>query len=350
MSFSIENNICYNFKNSMYIDIDGEVYPCTYGAPYINQGSSEGNIYKQKLEVIFNKRTGDIKLKPYCHSCTTCRLYTNKDSVYDVMFLKIDNLCNFSCLSCGKRDSTGFKKYDKSTKLNSIFDAIKDNIDFIDKFKRIIIVGGEPLISKNVLSFLKLLSKEKEIVIFSNLSIMSNEHIDELKKFSLVTFYCSIDDLNSINIREGFKKSIFFKNFKFLKKQRFNMYFNVTVSILNIFNLEKIFNTLKKMIDPNRVHFMKLLFPNEYNINILPVNVKKIIEKNLLSIAKECDKDFTGDRTNCYNSCNEIIKILYRDINYTIEDAVKKLEQEDIMRKTNYKSKFIDDYKKFIKK
>jgi len=350
MSLSTENNVCYNFKNSMYVDIDGEVYPCTYGAPYKSQGSSEGNIFINNLKDIFNKRTGNIGLKNYCHSCTTCRLYTNKEKTHDIMFLKIDNLCNFSCVSCGKRDSTGFKKYDKNTKLNSILNALEENIDFINNFSRIIIVGGEPLISKNVLKFLKQITKEKEIVIFSNLSIISKEHIEELKKFNLTTFYCSIDDLNVVNIREGFNKSTFFKNFLFLKDHNFNLYFNVTISILNIFQIKKIFNTLKKYTDPNRIHFMKLLFPKEYNINILPVKIKKLLEKELLAISSKCNQNFNGDRTNCYNSCHEIIKILYNDIGLTTSDLINKLQNEDIMRGTNFKNRFIKEYEKFSKK
>ncbi len=178
------------------------------------------------------------------------------------IILHITTSCNYNCSYC---DVIKDKKQISSKSLEDILEFIKNNKDYIDRFK---FFGWEPLLAWN--NIINIIDNSKKFIwnnfeIVTNTSLLNDEIWEYFEKFFKIIFF-SIDSENNFDYE---KVEEFIKKYNLQNK----IYFNLIISP----NKEK--NALEQ--------FYKL-----YNLwfrwfNILPVYITKIwTEENLKVLSK----------------------------------------------------------------
>lgn len=337
---------CNFLKNSLHIDMNGHVFPCTMSSS--NKDACFASLNEQTLEEIYNSRNSDNECRGFCARCLRYdRSYRDWDGEDEYYFLdlRFDNNCNFMCRTCHGVNSISFKKEDKTVKPYNIAPLIFKNMDFINKFKRIYIGGGEPFLSPSIKEFLQKLNRDKVLLISSNLSILKDDIIELLKEFKCVTFYPSIDGLNKVGeyIRHGFKNDIFFKNLETLTKH-FTCAPAITVSALNLASLSDIITKLSEYVNVNAMYLNVLDYPPEFHISVLPDHFKELYFAKIKYLESIADKDYVIDMPcNLYYGLKNIRKALdFKIENVDIKQTIKKLKELDVLRNEDYKILFGD--------
>ena len=253
--------------------------------------------------------------------------------------LRWTNSCNQACVYCGPGLSSKWAQ-ELGVKVNSKKDVRKDVKDFvfenISNLQNVYLAGGEPMLMKENLEFLKLL-KEKNpdctIRVNTNLSTTQTGIFDLLVSFPNVHWTVSVESLGQEYeyIRHHGSWSDFEKNLATIKKLKHKISFNMLHFILN-------YNSLFDCVD----HFRGLGFhdnsfiigplytPTHLNILNLPTPmVEKVVEriKNLLEDKPE------GYLKNSYE--NLLLYYTTTKWDRNIKDFVDKTKIRDARRGTD---------------
>lgn len=126
--------------------------------------------------------------------------------------ISLDNLCNLECRMCSSRFSTKLNSRDKLLDQKGLVGYKSNTVKFktlelmnvldLQNLKMIKLLGGEPLISPNLIAFLDRIPNPKnvEILIITNsTTIPSQSILDKLKTFKSVKFDFSIDGIYQYN-------------------------------------------------------------------------------------------------------------------------------------------------------
>jgi len=338
---------CNYLSNSLHIDINGNVFPCTITTS--NSAACLGNINITSLEEIYNNRAKDINCKDFCSRCLKYKKsYKDwNEDTHDYYFLDIrfDNNCNFMCRMCYGENSVSFKKEDNTVKPKSIISQLYKNFAFINKFRRIYIGGGEPFLSPSIATFLEMLSKDKTIMLSSNISIVKQELIDVLKQFRKVIFYPSIDGLDEVGeyIRYGFKTEIFFKNLQLLQSY-FECIPVITVSALNLLTLNKLIKKLGEYVDKNLIYINILDYPSEFHVSVLPSYLKDLYNSRIKSVRYNLNEYFYCDTPfNLYHGLVNIDMALSKSTSLDFNKMKNTLSATDKIRNQDYRVLFGGD-------
>ena len=231
-----------------------------------------------------------------------------------VLIIKPGNVCNLACRMCNPETSSSwytdaykiavkregvtenFAKYTKNFEhIRNGFN--KDNINFWSDLAEWLpglvfldIYGGEPFLSKELFDTLDKspTPENTSLRLHTNVTIYNKKYLEILSRYKSVNIGLSIDShipdqLNYIRypvdadeILENLQK---FKNF-FIDNSNVKLNITCTVNNLNIYNIDEIFTELSNYgID---VGFYFVNYPGEYDVRILPSNVKfEILNKNL---------------------------------------------------------------------
>lgn len=188
--------------------------------------------------------------------------------------LRLGNMCNIGCVSCGPGSSSFFvKEIDKKNygienfteTFKRQYNSVKtqslnwyQNPEFwkniekhLENVTYIYLAGGEPTIIKENWEFLEKVielgySKNIKLGISTNLTNVQPRHIDIYNSFRETRIYSSIDGFGKLNdyVRYPSKWSAISKNFETLCKKTDNQIvkFNVipVISILTIWTLDKL--------------------------------------------------------------------------------------------------------------
>lgn len=334
---------CNFIKNSAHIHPKGFMYPCTVSD--LTNGVM-GKICEEMFEDVFKNKL-EVS-KEICRRCieneaageaSFSRWKNNENEKYYFLDIRLDNNCNFKCLSCNGKNSISFKTEDITTKYTSLFKHLVKNIDFIKKFKRLYIGGGEPFLATEILNFLKMLNADQEILISSNISIIKQDIINELKKFKNVIFYPSIDHINDKGsyIRYGFNQQIFDKNFSFLSSL-FNCIPVITVSALNVHNIDLIINYLSNLTNINNIYLNILDFPDIMNVSVLPKILKAKATSALNNVILSTDIKYEIDAPyNTFKGANLLLKRIHLDNSHLFNNLIDSLKEKDALRNNSYK-------------
>lgn len=295
---------------------------------------------------------------------------TNADGSLENIHLKyidirFSNLCNFKCRGCGPTlSSAWFEDYHLMNnspglekKVNSI--AV-DSPFFWEELKKIIpgadiiyFGGGEPLITKEHYEILSYLNQHKlfdiELRYTTNLSQLNygNYDLSEIwSAFKKVTLGISIDDIGerAEYFRHGTKWSQIEKNFDLLllKYPLIERVVNCTVNIMNVFYLPQIYEYLinKEYIGPSNFHINLLLDPDELRIDVLPLDLKKLITIRL----KKFKFKLSSQRLINYPLMKDIDNILQfmneNDNSKLLSEFQNKTIMLDHIRKENFLKTF----------
>lgn len=292
----------------------------------------------------------------------------NHEAIY--YDLRLGNLCNLKCRTCACTDSSGWyneqkKVYDKEYFFDTHgrVDLIQDsagnwepkNKDYdwsisskfwedleskIKHIKHIYIVGGEPLLIKNHLKFLKKCvgqncAKNMRLEYNTNITVLSDEILDIWKSFKEVRIGASIDGYGKINdyIRYPSRWENVLKNLKKIDEAEgnFKVWIAFTVQAYNIFYLPEV---IKWKLNSNFKRVNNLDFPKPFltfhplhtppylNVKILPLNIKKKIEEKFNDFYSWLDK-WAED------NCPEKQERLSKKIRETLGAYINYMNKED---------------------
>ncbi|MFH1092485.1 MAG: radical SAM protein, partial [Pseudomonadota bacterium] len=144
-----EKTFCHYPWTTLYIEPNGEVYPCCHRRP-----RPVGDIYAGTLEEILlgpeaeqvrrEAQSGSLTCFENCTRAPRRRYYNSGDQPYEVearpkleeVHINISTRCNLSCLMCGQ---------DHKSRLTLDYKRLIQAVDW-SKGPRLIIQGGEPLV------------------------------------------------------------------------------------------------------------------------------------------------------------------------------------------------------------
>lgn len=243
----------------------------------------------------------------------------NYQSGPELMVIQVSNYCNYSCRTCHAVDSSGYNKegehyaekygemlnrYRKpgSTNVVGIVDnkhfnelQLKEYSQIKENLKRLEFFGGEPML--NVTHF-ELLKDIVDKGLAPNITLLystngskapTKEHLELWKHFKNIEILLSIDATrqfhNYVRYPGDWEKlktnaNAFKDASSVIGANKLFINSNVTISILNIFNLPEILQD----IETNVTHSFPMnlcLNPAYYSIRNLPEEVKPIVIKRL---------------------------------------------------------------------
>lgn len=254
--------------------------------------------------------------------------------------IRFSNKCNLRCRICGPWSSSNWSRDYALLKDNNKYQdevityGINDSERLMDEFRsltpnlnQIYFAGGEPLLIEQNYQILDLLiaANRIDVELFYNsnatiLNLKGRYIIDYWKKFNQVTFSASIDDFGQPFEfqRKNANWDVVQANLRTIQQEcpHVKILITPTVSIYNIFHLPEFHRIMvaKNIIPPQNFIPSMLIQPLEYNIQILPTNLKMQIKDNLefhlnwlksvLSFENEID-------SYCFNQFKSIITFMF---------------------------------------
>jgi MoaA/NifB/PqqE/SkfB family radical SAM enzyme len=273
---------------------------------------------------------------------------------------RFSNICNLKCRMCGSGLSSSW--YDDQVKMLEIrglkpteprvieiSDYSKRDfkeyiLEFIDYVEEIYFAGGEPLLMEEHYFILDELIKRNRtdvrIRYNTNLTKLKYKKWDVLeywKKFSNVNIFASIDAKDDVAeyIRSGTKWKSLDKNIRLVLEHNPEILgANITLQILNIFNLPEILDYLLS----TGVNYHKILisnvvsYPRYYSCQILPDHLKRevieLFNNHLQTLSHSQRQHFSGQYQG-------VIDFMTSEISGDID-----IHRRDFKKMTNLLDKF----------
>jgi radical SAM protein with 4Fe4S-binding SPASM domain len=171
------NTFCHRLWTHATIDESGDVYSC-----WLKKPQKLGNIHESSLREILNGDTAKQLRKKSLHGTLPCYAscvfdHISKDSAtYDsptIEYANMDKLrvlfsysCNMRCIMC---------KQDHLSKNSLDYNTLVDNVD-ISPFKKIELLGGEPLFIESAKKFFVHAANNKKKVSFLTNGMLIDHH------------------------------------------------------------------------------------------------------------------------------------------------------------------------------
>jgi MoaA/NifB/PqqE/SkfB family radical SAM enzyme len=240
-------------------------------------------------------------------------LNKHKMAYFDVRF---SNICNFKCRGCSPALSSSWlddhqKLFDYESDRSKYIQIFpnekfeKDLIELLPTVEEAYFAGGEPLIMKEhyliLDELIKLGKTDIRLVYTTNMSILKfkgKSIVDYWSQFKNLFVGVSIDDFGKRGeyFRKGMNWEETVENIKIIKEQCPHAYFtaNCTVNIMNVLN---IFDLHRKLVDldiiqPHDIVINLMLDPDEYSIQVLPEEIKRLVEKKFQKHMIYCSQKF----------------------------------------------------------
>ena len=183
--------------------------------------------------------------------------------------IRPSNKCNLQCRMCFPGSShlihNEYIKLDLTPENKYTF----VNFDIINftNLKKLYIAGGEPLIDKNVYTFLNECvdnnTSDFELIINTNATKLNNKFKSLIRHLPNTQFTISIDGYKDINhyVRWPSKWDEIIDNVDYLINNKHQITFNVSVSIYTITTLDKILKFLDTKYNGIHVHIQAIQYP-----------------------------------------------------------------------------------------
>ena len=220
------------------------------------------------------------------------------------MDIRVSNICNFRCRTCGPELSSAW--YEDHSKLygqppeNPKMMNIANNEKFWNDLQPLLLTveeacwaGGEPIITEEHYKILDfwIENKMKDVRLryttnFSNLYFKKKSILDYWNSFNDVRIAASLDAMGDRGelIRAGTEWDVIEENRKQMIKECPDVYFEITptVSIMNVYHLPDFHKDWvdRGLLEPNNIRVNILTYPDYYRIQIIPKEErKKFIDK-----------------------------------------------------------------------
>ena len=271
---NLNDTFCSAPWTSLFIGTNGDVKPCcasTYPLGNVNEHSLDDILDGEKIrDVRQSLLSGD---KPghcqYCYdneaiSGSSTRHYFNEnapitDPELDKFQLKqIDirwsNHCNLRCLYCAPHSSSSIAEFQGiKTKLSNkqwqalILDFIRSQILTLE---HVYLVGGEPLLMKENIALLDIIT-DQHIEVITNLSVVSENNLifKKLLEKPDVHFDISLEQIEEKfeHVRDGAKWNTILENIEILRKHGKNFSFNMQYCIYSAVDFYSVLKTLTEI-------------------------------------------------------------------------------------------------------
>ena len=234
------------------------------------------------------------------------------------MDIRVSNICNFRCRTCGPELSSAW--YEDHSKLygqppeNPKMMNIANNEKFWNDLQPLLLTveeacwaGGEPIITEEHYKILDfwIENKMKDVRLryttnFSNLYFKKKSILEYRNSFKDVRIAASLDGMGKRGelIRAGTEWDVIEKNRKQMIKECPDVYFEITptVSIMNVYHLPDFHKDWidRGLLEPQNVRMNILTYPTEYRIQIIPPSERKIFIDKYTEHIKWIDDNF-GD-------------------------------------------------------
>ena len=220
------------------------------------------------------------------------------------MDIRVSNICNFRCRTCGPELSSAW--YEDHSKLygqppeNPKMMNIANNEKFWNELQPLLLTveeacwaGGEPIITEEHYKILDfwIENKMKDVRLryttnFSNLYFKKKSILDYWNSFNDVRIAASLDGMGKRGelIRAGTEWDVIEDNRRQMIKECPDVYFEITptVSIMNVYHLPDFHRNWvdRGLLEPNNIRVNMLTYPDYYRIQIIPKEErKKFIDK-----------------------------------------------------------------------
>lgn len=226
-----------------------------------------------------------------------------KPVYFDIRFSNVCNLkcriCNFSSSSSWYNDDVALGNIDPKTPAltTSMVDEEKFYAEFkhqIGSIKEIYFAGGEPLMMEQHYRMLAFLieSGNTQCKLFYNtnlsrLTFKDQDVLDYWKQFDYVNLAVSLDDIGERleYQRKNAKWDQMKLNFNRIKREAPNVdvMISPTISVFNLLSIAEMHQTLvaENYVRPEDVVPSLLVYPQEFNIQILPAELKELARNRI---------------------------------------------------------------------
>lgn len=383
-----DSNFCYYPFMQILLTSDGKYRPCSKHQDYITHNgkvldTSNASLtdawnadYMQDIRQSFH----DNKRFEGCSECWRMHDIGLRSMRYDSfqyntadidlvnptsptrLEINASNVCNLKCRICYPNASNKWIKeyeeiYGKKEKVfyNLNLENINEIKNWASQLEELCFFGGEPLLSKEnfeLIDFLieQDLAKNISLLFNTNGTIFNASIAEKLKYFKHVRMFFSIDDIGERfeYQRKGAKWGHVLKNIEqaynlSLSEQGKNIEFKIctTVSIFNIYYFPEFFQFFESTFPGLKIFWNLLFDPWRLSVQILPKEVKKIIEDRLLNGIKTSYNRTEADT----RTIDELIVFLNEPVDKPFDEFFTYVNRHDLYRKESFTSIFPEFYK-----
>lgn len=277
-------------------------------------------------------------------------LYSNTEN-FDLHTVDIrwSNLCNFACVYCGPEFSSKWAdelKIPISTPVDQQKQNLKNYVfDRAAQLQHVYLAGGEPLLMKENLEFLKLLqikNPEVNLRINTNLSKVDTGIFNLICKFKNVHWIVSVETMEEEYeyIRYGGKWNDFLINLRTVQKLNHKISFNMLYFLLNYKSIFDCIDFLKNMGFHNNSFIVGSLSQPDYlNVRHLPEVTLNYIKKVLTNKINE-KPGFLLE-----NGYRNILQYVNQPVEQNLSESFTQLKLLDQQRGLDSTKIFKDLYK-----
>jgi organic radical activating enzyme len=192
------------------------------------------------------------------------------------------NLCNLTCVYCNPQTSTAWQHI-KGIPINHVKNEHPDLIELARTYGHTIrgltLGGGEPLLQKGLVEFLKYLNPDQtHVLVTTNLSmdIENNLIYNELRSWPSIEWSVSFDNINPDKfeyVRNGANWEQFVKNIQLMKHHKQRVTAHPAYSIYCAFDLVEFYEfCIKTELD---IYWCELQHPWDLDVRRLPKNLRQ---------------------------------------------------------------------------
>lgn len=189
-----------------------------------------------------------------------------------------DNICNLTCDGCFDEFSSAWaKKNNPATPKRELITRTKDIKSVPDTVRKIMFLGGEPLMTTRHRKLLKSVKNKHLVSVSYNTNgtfLLDNETVELLDEFKRVNFIVSIDGYGALNdrVRSGSKWNDIMQFIESIEDLHFDISVHTTIHKNNWFGLDDLQKFIKRMCLPWTTNV--LTFPQQLDIITLSTEDK----------------------------------------------------------------------------
>jgi hypothetical protein len=240
-----------------------------------------------------------------------------------IIHLKQSNYCTQACRTCTAENSTTWNNEAVALKrIEAPLNYSSDNFQKLSHCETYIFDGGEPLLHESHLPYLQKIQnpEEKSLIYFTSLSFNYKKLLPFFpiwERFKSVELFVSIDHYKKdtfeyIRYKSSWKEVK--KNYLKLKQTPLKIKIQLTLSILNIFDLPEIIDSFTNELNTSegRISLYPVNSPPYYSITSLPTEKKEIVSKKINRWLKERIKEsnFNNEKIKLYSQIKSIINYM----------------------------------------
>jgi MoaA/NifB/PqqE/SkfB family radical SAM enzyme len=219
------------------------------------------------------------------HASNETLLEIEKDINYftlEHVVINWSNLCNLTCVYCNAETSTAWQSIN-GIPINHVKNEHPDLIELAREHGHTVVGltlgGGEPLLQRGLLDFLKCLNPEQvRVMVTTNLSvdITNNPIYNELRTWPTVDWQISFDNANKEKfeyVRNGATWEVFVKNMRLMKQHGQQVIAHPAYSIYCAFDLDEYYEfCIREGLD---IFWCELTHPWDLDIRRYPVELRQ---------------------------------------------------------------------------